>query len=658
MEQDRTRLHSLDGLRGLAVLLVFLNHITPKYIGAAFPLLDRIGLFSSGVTGVTFFFLLSGFLMYYLYPNPASKFGFLQKRYTRIFPLFLTMCSGMLILALYPQLLWYQALSILVLLSLGTHVLWVYGVKKIPFSFFSKGLFFSFFTLQIVIGSFYLFWIMRQPPIVLQQLGPFVKNATVGLVNATLTFPLGNYIPMLDGVYWSLAAEILFYVIYPFFITPLILFLLPQRRIIKILFLLSLFPFLGGVDILSHHIFDLSALQFPLFYYFAFGIMLAHFYRNKPQLFHNFSQVCKGPLTYIPVVFLVIALLGEHFLNATLPSAYSSWIRLLSVLPFALVVALALVKESSLYKLLSSKILVYVGTISYSIYLSHTAIIHIYENFHAPGSLLEDVYMIIITLTITLLLSSLLYVLLEKPYFIRRKHVPLTKTKLNKTSLSFLSSKLFLSGIVLVYIFAIFLSFQSQFNLFSMVSSYNQSIFISPKATKNVISLQNNPMTTVQIPAAENNLGVIMFSITHLNPTHNSTHAPMLFFTLYETGNSKPLVRLPYVLDEFRGVDFPFGFPTIPNSKGKVYTASLSLVPPSSTNYVTIDTTSVKAIYQLNKSIIVKNPKLTMALFLNKMQNVFSNPLSLITFLLVLPLGLLSIFLIFLPSKFLLKQNT
>ena len=101
MEQNSksNRLHTLDGLRGIAIIMVFLSHSNATFINRSSLLGGYI--FNSGVIGVTFLFILSGFLMAYLYPQPKNKLSFLQKRYTRIFPLFLTMCTVLFILRLF-----------------------------------------------------------------------------------------------------------------------------------------------------------------------------------------------------------------------------------------------------------------------------------------------------------------------------------------------------------------------------------------------------------------------------------------------------------------------------------------------------------------------------------------------------------------------------
>ncbi len=645
MEQNSTskRLHSLDGLRGLAMIFVFLNHFSPKFIIAAFPSLDRIGLFSTGVTGVSFFFVLSGFLMACLYPQPHA-FAFIQKRYTRIFPLFLTMCTAMLIFFLYPNLSVYLQVAIIVLLAIVTHIVWVFGIKKIRFHVFSTCLFFGFLFLQAVVGFFYAFWIMHHPPIIFSEFPPFFHSLIIGLVNATLTFPFGNYIPMLDGVYWSLASEILFYLIYPFFLVPLILFLIPQQKNIKIIFLLALLPLIGGIDIISHHIPTLSAFQFSLFYYFAGGILLGYLYRTKPQVFSIFSKIFKGGLFYAPLLLLFGTLVFEHYLNATIPDVYAPWIRLLSMFPFVLLVAIAIDKQTILYKFFSTKILVFIGTISYSLYLSHSAIIHILEKFHPSRSLQDDIFTILISFAVSTLVSSWLYLLLEKPYFYRSTQNPLhQKIKLSN---NFFSTPYILGGILIFYCFAVFLSFQSQFSLSSLVVAQSQHVF-STKQPSTLLSLQNtNSSVQARVYASENDLGVISLSVAHYNPYHQRINQPMLAFSLSELGSKNMIISTSYVLDEFRGVNFPFGFPTIHNSKGKTYVATFTLVPSSNSNYAILDTTSLKAVYQIPKSTFFSNPHFAFSLLLNKLQNVFRDQLARITFLLLLPFALLNLFLV------------
>jgi peptidoglycan/LPS O-acetylase OafA/YrhL len=91
------RLTALDGLRGIAILLVIVNHIPLNIwydsVSLRFhPFLDL--LLVNGKVGVSILFLLTGFLMAWLYPRPKSKVAFWSRRYARLFPAFLVMVTS------------------------------------------------------------------------------------------------------------------------------------------------------------------------------------------------------------------------------------------------------------------------------------------------------------------------------------------------------------------------------------------------------------------------------------------------------------------------------------------------------------------------------------------------------------------------------------
>ena len=85
---------SMEGLRGLAVLLVFLVH----YVSATLPLLRdhplqrslAMGLQAIGGSGVSLFFLLSGYLIYGgLMRGPQPFMQFIGRRIRRLYPAFM-----------------------------------------------------------------------------------------------------------------------------------------------------------------------------------------------------------------------------------------------------------------------------------------------------------------------------------------------------------------------------------------------------------------------------------------------------------------------------------------------------------------------------------------------------------------------------------------
>jgi peptidoglycan/LPS O-acetylase OafA/YrhL len=83
----------LDGLRGIAALMVMFFHFMPDYSSDQFPILNYIHKVSVfGQTGVTLFFVLSGFLITRILINAKNHSQFFRnfylKRTLRIFPLY------------------------------------------------------------------------------------------------------------------------------------------------------------------------------------------------------------------------------------------------------------------------------------------------------------------------------------------------------------------------------------------------------------------------------------------------------------------------------------------------------------------------------------------------------------------------------------------
>lgn len=85
----RPSIDSLTGLRFVAAMMVFVSHYAiPGLSGAAFQVTQ------SGYAGVTFFFVLSGFILTYNYLDSfengsASLRGYFVARFARIYPLYL-----------------------------------------------------------------------------------------------------------------------------------------------------------------------------------------------------------------------------------------------------------------------------------------------------------------------------------------------------------------------------------------------------------------------------------------------------------------------------------------------------------------------------------------------------------------------------------------
>jgi peptidoglycan/LPS O-acetylase OafA/YrhL len=100
-EIERPHLAALDGLRGLAVLIVFIDHFSGYT-----DFLDKT--LGDGYFGVQLFFCLSGFLMAYLYyplePTATNIRNFAAARAARVLPLYyFTVFLSMALLFLFPN---------------------------------------------------------------------------------------------------------------------------------------------------------------------------------------------------------------------------------------------------------------------------------------------------------------------------------------------------------------------------------------------------------------------------------------------------------------------------------------------------------------------------------------------------------------------------
>jgi peptidoglycan/LPS O-acetylase OafA/YrhL len=98
----RERITELDGVRAIAVGLVFLNHFAPTKTA---PWLDFIR--NLGWVGVDIFFVLSGFLVTAILLKAVNQEGYFSNFYTRralrIFPLYYLLITGCLLIMLVAK---------------------------------------------------------------------------------------------------------------------------------------------------------------------------------------------------------------------------------------------------------------------------------------------------------------------------------------------------------------------------------------------------------------------------------------------------------------------------------------------------------------------------------------------------------------------------
>src|ERR1017187_3688044 len=94
----RGRLPAIEGLRGLAMTLVFFGHFEALFrsylpdAGVSQRLVQFLGVI--GHQGVCFFLVLSGYFVYQSYlNNPGGYANFAFRRVRRIYPPYVVMCG-------------------------------------------------------------------------------------------------------------------------------------------------------------------------------------------------------------------------------------------------------------------------------------------------------------------------------------------------------------------------------------------------------------------------------------------------------------------------------------------------------------------------------------------------------------------------------------
>ncbi|WP_189071121.1 acyltransferase family protein [Deinococcus radiotolerans] len=239
---SRIHLDKLTGVRFLAAILVVLFHFTPP-VQERMPVVLQ-NLLSNGFVGVSFFFVLSGFILTYSYATPSGMRGsdrtFWWARFARIYPLYL--------LAL---------------------------AMKFPV-YFVKGEYSSYLDAAIDFLS------------------------SVFLVQAWIPTSVGGINP--PG--WSLSAEAFFYLLFPF-ILPIIQ--RTKINFTSIIFALWLASFLPVYLLHSNGIIsDETAYYLPLFHLpqFVIGVLFGWVMVSSPT--GHFATISKKISSIIALGILII----------------------------------------------------------------------------------------------------------------------------------------------------------------------------------------------------------------------------------------------------------------------------------------------------------------------------------------------------------------
>jgi len=305
------RIPSLDGLRGVAIIMVLIGHglhslsSLPPF---ANQLLRRCG---NGELGVLVFFVLSGFLIHTLSVREIEKTGafnwrqFYMRRVLRIFPCF------------------YAYIGVLLIL--------------------------------IALGMVTLSWQM------------IVSAATFTLNYRHLwDHSSGAYDYAIIGHYWTLALEEQFYLTW-----PLLILLLVKRKLLPVLLaIIAIAPFLrvvfyfftpdsrGQLSMMFHTGFDSIAA----------GVLLGELLRRASS--KRWLEVLASKQAFVAGTLLFLLIISP-FLSERFGGAYGLTVgKSLELFSLCIVITAAVTFPNTLlYRFLNWRPLTYVGVLSYSLYV-------------------------------------------------------------------------------------------------------------------------------------------------------------------------------------------------------------------------------------------------------------------------------------------------
>lgn len=311
-------------------------------------------LFREGYIGVSFFFILSGFVLAYKYQDiilkkQKSKKTFFIARVARIFPL---------------------------------HIL----------------------TFIIAIPLTYNIFVHR-------KLHWFAQAVT----NFTLT---QSYIPKssiyfsFNGPSWSISDEMFFYLLFPFLLFLIFKF---RKRYFLFLAIISIVPLLTLVIPSSyyHHIFYIS--PFVRIFDFSIGVYLYNMYKifssKKSAINYDFMEISS-------ILLLSLFFFFHQQIPQVARYSFYYW------LPMSYLIFSFSFQGGMVSKLLSKKIFFHLGEISFGFYMFHQLVLRYFDWFNSKFHVFEnDLLMIIITFSISLMISHYSFVKFENPMknFVKNK---------------------------------------------------------------------------------------------------------------------------------------------------------------------------------------------------------------------------------------------
>ncbi|MBO1512371.1 acyltransferase family protein [Metabacillus bambusae] len=333
-------LNSLTSFRFIAALMVFVFHA------------GILSEYQLGAAGVSFFFVLSGFILTFNYHNKINKLNktnlkqFYKARFAKIYPLHLLT----FLIALPITLLYFNPDRL-------------YLIKLIYMSIINLSLIQSFSPSSATYFNF-------------------------------------------NGVSWTLSVEAFFYLTFPFLIFNIRKLKIHNYKFISILLLtivwIGLFVLNFNLNESNHfliwalHIFPVARL-FEFITGIVLGLIFVKTQNNWSSEKHSIAEISAV------LLFMVALLISVNLHTGAVRGGFFIPVWCILVYIFAH-------QKGIISRLLSNRLLVYLGEISFSFYMIHQLVIRYYLQFK-----FVETYMTVVCFVITLILSALTYRFYEEP---------------------------------------------------------------------------------------------------------------------------------------------------------------------------------------------------------------------------------------------------
>ncbi len=606
------RLPALDGLRGFAALSVVLTHIGYS-LPVLFPhpiFITIFDVFSGGSNAVQILFVLSGFLMALLYPSIPHAAKFIQKRYLRIFPVYAVIVFALWFISLDPTIPYYISLCILTCVTLLVYYGWNFLRTSSNAGKIGKWIFWIFISLQVGMLLFNLF---ITPNIYHEAtLSPLLKDYVLLLSNLTLTTPFAKEIPRLGAVFWSLAPEILFYIVYPFIVIPLIFLAKRFGVILGICIVLGVTKILFDLDYAVASVAALQSMNIARTSGFVAGVVIGVIYQSQGTIWKKLEPIVSNPIIGFIGLFLLIFIqwgdanirYGQSVYGMNLYYLISSWI-------IAFVVLTAINTRTIIYSIFSKKVFVSLGLISYSLYLIHAHIGEWLKSFMnamkqiLPPYIPSELLLFFIALASSVIIAWVLFYFVERQYFLSKPSRKDIKVKSKGDPYTFSRKSIIISVSVML---VLFLLYSGNYSATQLLHRHML------QSSAGEISLLKSDLK-IPFTAKENDLEEMSARIRYVDsvdrPGPEKEKKAYVHARLFDS-NGKLLEQYDekaYNLENSQILKFELA-EKLPQSDNKKYVLELSLTDGEEHDQIFIDSssTSMVSVYANSRNNLLHNP--------------------------------------------------